>query len=122
MMAAITAVIYTLASVARLDSYASYFLPLPTILVALRHGHTAALRAVLVSVLLLLGARVRGSVGPCQSVSWSESTTQHARDGASCCLSLLSRCTPRTTHYNRLHLSSPHQPIPPHHAPLPSQC
>ncbi|KAL6771280.1 hypothetical protein ACKKBF_B34640 [Auxenochlorella protothecoides x Auxenochlorella symbiontica] len=54
MMAAITAVIYTLASVARLDSYASYFLPLPTVLVALRHGHTAALRAVLVSVLLLL--------------------------------------------------------------------
>ncbi|KAL4425847.1 hypothetical protein ABPG75_009863 [Micractinium tetrahymenae] len=54
MLAAVSALAYTVGNLLRVESYLAYILPLPIVLAALRSGPLAALKTLTVAVLLLL--------------------------------------------------------------------
>ena len=53
MLAAVTGLAYTLATLLKLESYLGYFLPLPVIISALQSGPVAGLKTVITAFLLL---------------------------------------------------------------------
>ena len=53
MLAAVTGLAYTLATLLKLESYLGYFLPLPVIISALQSGAVAGLKTVTTAFLLL---------------------------------------------------------------------
>lgn len=54
MLAAVSGLAYTLATLLKLDSYLGYFLPLPVIIAAMRSGPAAARKTVTATCFLLL--------------------------------------------------------------------
>lgn len=54
MLAAVSALAYTVGNLLRVESYLAYILPLPIVIAALRSGPVAAFKTLLVAVLLLL--------------------------------------------------------------------
>ncbi len=54
MLAAVSALAYTVGNLLRVEAYLAYVLPLPIVLAALRSGPLAAFKTLTVAVLLLL--------------------------------------------------------------------
>ena len=59
MLAAVTGLAYTLATLLKLEGYLAYHVPLPVVLSALRGGARAAAKTTATAFLLLLGERPR---------------------------------------------------------------
>lgn len=61
MLAAVSALAYTVGNLLRVEAYMAYILPLPIVLAALRSGPLAALKTLAVAVLLLMSEFWKGS-------------------------------------------------------------